>query len=315
MALQTSGAISLNDMHVELGATSGTEVSLNDADIRGLINKASGAQASFSEWYGAANAYAYTISSNVQNADARTLALADGWDGTTPLQVTISSGVWCYATSISNGGLTLSGSFPNGVSIINNGNIAGMGGSGNGGNGGPALYITTSDTVDITNNAGAFIAGGGGGGGGIDGGGGAGQSGTPGDTTQQYGGLRSGGGPSISLCNSYSVNSNNTTPNTYSSSRGYAGGGGDGGSAGYIQYVCSDPSSPNYGVADVVYYYRTGAAGKRALTGGSAPTGNLGTAGGFWGQAGSGSGAGSAGAAISGTYNSYTDNGTTYGTT
>ena len=34
MALQTSGPISLNDMHVEVGGTSGTLCSVNDADIR-----------------------------------------------------------------------------------------------------------------------------------------------------------------------------------------------------------------------------------------------------------------------------------------
>lgn len=33
MTLQTSGAISFNDLHVEAGGTSGTQVSLNDADI------------------------------------------------------------------------------------------------------------------------------------------------------------------------------------------------------------------------------------------------------------------------------------------
>ena len=53
MALQTSGAISLNDIHVEAGGTSGTQASINDADIRGLIGKSSGSQMSFNEWYGA----------------------------------------------------------------------------------------------------------------------------------------------------------------------------------------------------------------------------------------------------------------------
>ena len=53
MALPTTGPISLNQMHVEVGGTSGTTVSINDADIRGLISKASGALMSFSEWYGA----------------------------------------------------------------------------------------------------------------------------------------------------------------------------------------------------------------------------------------------------------------------
>lgn len=53
MALQSSGAISLNDIHVEAGGTSGTQASINDSDIRALIGKSSGATMSFSEWYGA----------------------------------------------------------------------------------------------------------------------------------------------------------------------------------------------------------------------------------------------------------------------
>ena len=55
MALQTSGAISLNDIHVEAGGSSGTQASMNDSDIRGLISKSSGAQMSFNEWYGASS--------------------------------------------------------------------------------------------------------------------------------------------------------------------------------------------------------------------------------------------------------------------
>lgn len=53
MALQTSGQISLNDIHVEAGGSSGSQASINDTDIRSLIGKNSGAQMSFSEWYGA----------------------------------------------------------------------------------------------------------------------------------------------------------------------------------------------------------------------------------------------------------------------
>lgn len=55
MALQTSGAISLNEIHVEAGGTSGTQASLNDSDIRGLISTASGSEMSFDDWYGASN--------------------------------------------------------------------------------------------------------------------------------------------------------------------------------------------------------------------------------------------------------------------
>lgn len=54
MALQTSGTITLNDMHTEAGGSSATYCTLNDSDIRGLIGKSSGAYAAFNEWYGAA---------------------------------------------------------------------------------------------------------------------------------------------------------------------------------------------------------------------------------------------------------------------
>ena len=55
MALQTSGTISLNQIHYEAGGGIGTTASLNDSDIRALIGKGSGVQMSFSEWYGASN--------------------------------------------------------------------------------------------------------------------------------------------------------------------------------------------------------------------------------------------------------------------
>ena len=44
MGLQTSGQISLNEIHVEAGGTSGTECSFNDTDIRDLISASSGAE-------------------------------------------------------------------------------------------------------------------------------------------------------------------------------------------------------------------------------------------------------------------------------
>ena len=60
MALQTSGAISLNDIHVEAGGTTGTQASLNDTDIRGLtaasgktINSTQGTEIDFADFYGA----------------------------------------------------------------------------------------------------------------------------------------------------------------------------------------------------------------------------------------------------------------------
>ena len=53
MPLPSSGTISLDQMHVEAGGTSGTQCSINDSDIRDMISKGSGVQMSFNEWYGA----------------------------------------------------------------------------------------------------------------------------------------------------------------------------------------------------------------------------------------------------------------------
>ena len=55
MPLQSSGQISLNDLHVEAGGTSGTQCSMNDSDIRGLISAAANSQMTFSSFYGASS--------------------------------------------------------------------------------------------------------------------------------------------------------------------------------------------------------------------------------------------------------------------
>jgi len=62
MALQSTGAISLNDIHVEAGGTTDTEASLNDSDIRGLIGKLGLNPNSFNEYYGASSSlYSSTL--------------------------------------------------------------------------------------------------------------------------------------------------------------------------------------------------------------------------------------------------------------
>tara|TARA_B110000977_G_C10904323_1_gene426618 strand:+ start:231 stop:851 length:621 start_codon:yes stop_codon:yes gene_type:complete len=62
MALQTSGMISLNDIHIEAGGTTGAAVSLNDTDLRGLtaasgyaINSTAGTAIDFADFYGASS--------------------------------------------------------------------------------------------------------------------------------------------------------------------------------------------------------------------------------------------------------------------
>ena len=54
MTLPSFGVpLSLNQIHVEVGGTSGTTVSLNETDIRGLISKGLNASNSISDYYGA----------------------------------------------------------------------------------------------------------------------------------------------------------------------------------------------------------------------------------------------------------------------
>tara|TARA_B100001057_G_scaffold146582_1_gene146549 strand:+ start:7 stop:663 length:657 start_codon:yes stop_codon:yes gene_type:complete len=62
MALPTSGALSLNQIHVEAGGSSGATSSLNDTDIRGLtaasgktINSTQGTTIDFDDFYGASS--------------------------------------------------------------------------------------------------------------------------------------------------------------------------------------------------------------------------------------------------------------------
>jgi|TARA_Y100000033_G_C2701579_1_gene88878 hypothetical protein len=52
MALPSSGQITLDQIHVEAGGTSGTQAGLNDSDIRGLIGASSGAAIDFADFYG-----------------------------------------------------------------------------------------------------------------------------------------------------------------------------------------------------------------------------------------------------------------------
>jgi hypothetical protein len=52
MTLQDSGQISLNQIHIEAGGTSGTQASINDTDIRDIINVSSGSEIEFKDFYG-----------------------------------------------------------------------------------------------------------------------------------------------------------------------------------------------------------------------------------------------------------------------
>jgi len=99
MALQTSGAISLNQIHIEAGGSSGTACTINDSDIRGLIGKASGVAMSFNEWFGA-SAYLDTQTVTVGFAQASLYTTGGygvfhtGFNDNTPNIGTISDGTF-----------------------------------------------------------------------------------------------------------------------------------------------------------------------------------------------------------------------------
>lgn len=169
MTLPVSGPISLSQVNVELGLSATAPISMNDAAVRTLFGVGgSGTAISMSQGYGKSNQFAFTISSNQTNANLRTLAINAGWNQSSKLIATISGGVYLSSNSTGTPGLTVSGSFPNGVELTNNGFIVGMGGAGGkgaangvaGGTGGTALSV--SSAITITNNG--TIAGGGGGG-------------------------------------------------------------------------------------------------------------------------------------------------------
>lgn len=187
MTLPVSGAISMLQVRTELGASGA--ISLGQASVRALAGVASGA-ISLNVLHGKANAFAATISAHQTNLNLRTWALANGWNGSSAASITIASGIYIYATSVGTAGLTIDGSWPNGITLINNGYIMGMGGTsytstalpsvtvaGTAGNpGGNAISLGVSCT--ITNNS--YIAGGGGSGAFAEGKSSMGGSGAPG---------------------------------------------------------------------------------------------------------------------------------------
>lgn len=170
MTLPVSGAISLGDVNVELQRSATATISMDDAELRTLFAVPSGA-IGLASGFGKANKFAISITSNQTNLDLRPWLVSQGWNETSKVELTINAGVWLSSNSTSIAGLRISGSFPNGLFITNNGYIVGMGGAGTGyntysgaagGAGGDGL--STSSALTLTNNG--TIAGGGGGGGG-----------------------------------------------------------------------------------------------------------------------------------------------------
>ena len=70
MAIASSGAIDLDEFHVEAGGTSGDTCSMDDADIRGLIGVNAGSTNAMDDWYGAsAEFYSHKVDHSVRFED------------------------------------------------------------------------------------------------------------------------------------------------------------------------------------------------------------------------------------------------------
>jgi len=311
MTLNASGPISLAgttagvSIEIENGGNGTTQISLNCAAVRSLAGVPSGAITMPTDFYGKANQYNYTISSNQTNFCMRAGAVSAGWNGSSKLAVTIQSGVIISSNSTGTPAMRIQGSFPAGVTVTNSGTIVGMGGNGGRGGGGcgsPVAGVAGSaggtalkvcSAVTICNASGVIAGGGGGGGGG-------------GRACCQCcytaGGGGGGGGRSSNAANS---------------SGGARGNGGSGGASSYGTAGCSGT------------YSSAGSGGAYGVNGGAGPPrGGTGGTGGGWGSTGSTGGSGSRGFQNSsggaggsggnatcgaGTYITWTGTGTRYG--
>ena len=122
MTLPVSGAISFNNINVELGVAGTTQASLGQSSYRTLAGVASGA-ISMSNFYGKSNraTASYTFSANTANASLNLSSLSGYSAGTTDITVTINSGIYVYSTSTGSYALTLSGATTGDtVTIVNN---------------------------------------------------------------------------------------------------------------------------------------------------------------------------------------------------
>jgi hypothetical protein len=300
MPTPSSGTISIQQINAEFGrgnnlnAYRGTSW-FTPAGASGTFPSGAIAMSDFYNKQPNSPSFSFTISSNQTNANLRTLAVNAGWNQSSKAIATIGSGVYISSNSTGTPGLTVNGSFPGGVDLINNGFIIGMGGAGGAGSnagsngvagGGGGLALSVSVAVTVTNNG--TIGGGGGGGGG----GGAWQSAPiPPFFISTYGGGGGGGGGRTGATNS---------------SGGAGGAGGAGVAAG------------NAGGAGT-----SGGGGAGGTPNSATPSAGAGGAGGGWGSAGAGGttsnffsagGGGAAGAAISGNSNiTYNATGTRLG--
>jgi hypothetical protein len=176
MTLPSSGSIAMSQVNTELGLSSTAQISFNDTTVRTLTGTSAGTALILpTNFYGKTHriTLSYTFTSSTPNASLNVTSLSGYVAGISDITITVNSGVYLYATTTSNAGLTLSGGTSGDtITLVNNGYIAGQGGSGGGSTGsaiqatpgGVGLSLGFNTTVNNTNSS-AYIGGGGGGGG------------------------------------------------------------------------------------------------------------------------------------------------------
>tara|TARA_B100000963_G_scaffold283423_1_gene252124 strand:+ start:44 stop:1129 length:1086 start_codon:yes stop_codon:yes gene_type:complete len=322
MGLQSSGAISLDDLHVEVGGTSGTTCSLNDPDIRALIDVGDSAGQSIQQYYGKSSETSLPTGGSTINGQVQLKQISASSYISSGGTLRIPSNMWVWSDSRTTAALTVD--IP--CTIINDGKIIGKGGQGgsglrwanyshptsgaynsgysnptvgSGGDGGPAINVTSSG-VTISNSSGAYICGGGGGGGASSvepantfAGGGGGGGGADGGASRlnQTAGNQIGAGGAINAKGTtpYNNATNNATYGGQSGGPGYASAGEDqsspAGAGGGRIVPGARVNSANYGSNVTVSY---GGAGGETGGGSSGVGGYSGASGGGggWGAAG-----------------------------
>lgn len=212
MALPASGPLSIQQINAEFGR--GNDLNsyrgttwYTDAGGSGTFSTGAISIGDFFGKRASSPSFSFTIGSHQANANLRTLAVNAGWNQSSPVTATIAGGIYIYSTGVGTPALTINGSFPGGVTLVNNGYIMGMGGDGGGStiSGSPAV---TTNNVGLTSGGDAIALGvsctiqnnsyigGGGGGGGCNstlGGAGGGAGGGTGGTINNQGTISAGG--------------------------------------------------------------------------------------------------------------------------
>lgn len=203
-----TGQISLLDIQNEFGGS--TPISLSEYyALAGYVPGGQGVPGSgvisFNDLRGKTKVFnlSATSGTTLYNINVRTALVAAGWDGSSPAIYTIPATTYISSASTTTPALLISGSFPNGITIVNNGYILGRGGQGgdsgggSGRAGGTAIRVEYSagDPKPSIDNKNTIAGGGGGGGAGqtgdnysSGGGGGGAPFGTSGSSAYFYGG-------------------------------------------------------------------------------------------------------------------------------